>query len=53
MDTDFDLFADLDAYMMAAGAPAASEVEEDKTQRALARDVEAAPHIAEHFGLAA
>ena len=53
MDTDFDLFAELDSFMMAAGTPAAPEVEEDKAQRALARDVEAAPYRAEHYGLAA
>ena len=44
---DFASFDDLPGRPVAR----AREQEQDKLQRALARDVEAAPHRAEHFGL--
>lgn len=47
---DRDLF-DFASFDELPGRPVAREPEQDKLQRALAREVEAAPHRAEHFGL--
>lgn len=52
MDTDTDLldFAAFDSFRPERTRPVVSEPEQDKMQRAMARDVDAAPYRAEHYG---
>lgn len=47
---DRDLF-DFASFDDLPGRPVAREPEQDKQQRALVREVEAAPYRAEHYGL--